>query len=127
MEKLTILFFIFECCDIALNRSVKFKDLVYGYAIRWAKNPILFLFTQFNFLFLSFCIFGLEIRSGILYILYTLYFFDSCYKVYLSQKIINDELSRDLEFMLNSGYEIQIWQRFIFSLSMSAIFYLSIY
>ncbi|PSM52281.1 putative membrane protein [Campylobacter blaseri] len=126
MGNLVILFFIFECLDVALNNSTKFKDLIYGYARRWAKNPIFFLLTQFNFLFLSFCIFGLGINSGLLYLLYLLYMFDSGYKVYLSHNVINNNLNKDLEMLLNSGYTIEIWQRFLFAFCMSGVFYLSL-
>lgn len=126
MKSLVIIFFIFECLDIFLNKSENLQGLILSYAKKWQKSPFLFLTTQFNFLFLSFCIFCLNLKSPILITLYFLYLFDSLCKAYFCAKISKGELKDDIKFFLSSDVRIPLQTRFIFSLSVSFLFYLGL-
>lgn len=126
MKSLVIIFFIFECLDIFLNKSENLQGLILSYAKKWQKSPFLFLITQFNFLFLSFCIFCLNLKSPILIILYFLYLFDSLCKAYFCAKISKGELKDDIKFFLSSDVRIPLKTRFIFSLSVTFLFYLGL-
>ena len=126
MKSLVIIFFIFECLDIFLNKSENLQGLILSYAKKWQKSPFLFLITQFNFLFLSFCIFCLNLKSPILITLYFLYLFDSLCKVYFCAKISKGELKDDIKFFLSSDVRIPLQTRFIFSLSVTFLFYLGL-
>lgn len=126
MKSLVIIFFIFECLDIFLNKSENLQGLILSYAKKWQKSPFLFLITQFNFLFLSFCIFCLNLKSPILIILYFLYLFDSLCKAYFCAKISKGELKDDIKFFLSSDVRIPLKTRFVFSLSVTFLFYLGL-
>ncbi len=126
MKSLVIIFFIFECLDIFLNKSENLQGLILSYAKKWQKSPFLFLTTQFNFLFLSFCIFCLNLKSPILITLYFLYLFDSLCKAYFCAKISKGELKDDIKFFLSSDVRIPLQTRFIFSLSVTFLFYLGL-
>lgn len=126
MKSLVIIFFIFECLDIFLNKSENLQGLILSYAKKWQKSPFLFLITQFNFLFLSFCIFCLNLKSPILITLYFLYLFDSLCKAYFCAKISKGELKDDIKFFLSSDVRIPLKTRFIFSLSVTFLFYLGL-
>ena len=126
MKSLAIIFFIFECLDIFLNKSENLQGLILSYAKKWQKSPFLFLITQFNFLFLSFCIFCLNLKSPILITLYFLYLFDSLCKAYICEKISKGELRDDIKFFLSNDVKIPLQTRFIFSLSVTFLFYLGL-
>lgn len=126
MKSLAIIFFIFECLDIFLNKSDNLQGLILSYVKKWQKSPFLFLIAQFNFLFLSFCIFCLNLKSPILITLYFLYLFDSLCKVYFCAKISKGELKEDIKFFLSSDVRIPFQTRFIFSLSVTFLFYLGL-
>lgn len=126
MKSLVIIFFIFECLDIFLNKSENLQGLILSYAKKWQKSPFLFLTTQFNFLFLSFCIFCLNLKSPILITLYFLYLFDSLCKAYFCAKIYKGELNDDIKFFLSNDVKIPLQTRFIFSLSVTFLFYLGL-
>ncbi|MCZ6155282.1 hypothetical protein O6B72_00410 [Campylobacter ureolyticus] len=126
MKSLVIIFFIFECLDIFLNKSENLQGLILSYAKKWQKSPFLFLTIQFNFLFLSFCIFCLNLKSPILITLYFLYLFDSLCKAYFCAKISKGELKDDIKFFLSSDVRIPLQTRFIFSLSVTFLFYLGL-
>lgn len=126
MKSLVIIFFIFECLDIFLNKSENLQGLILSYAKKWQKSPFLFLTTQFNFLFLSFCIFCLNLKSPILITLYFLYLFDSLCKAYFCAKISKGELKDDIKFFLSNEVKIPLQTRFIFSLSVTFLFYLGL-
>lgn len=126
MKSLVIIFFIFECLDIFLNKSENLQGLILSYAKKWQKSPFLFLTTQFNFLFLSFCIFCLNLKSPILITLYFLYLFDSLCKAYFCAKISKGELRDDIKFFLSNDVKIPLQTRFIFSLSVTFLFYLGL-
>lgn len=97
-----------------------------GYVRRWSETPILFLFTQFNFIYLSFCIFALNLQSFIIISLYFLYIIDAIYKVYIATKISKNEISEELQIMLKSNIKIDLKMRILFSLSLATIFYLGL-
>ncbi|MCZ6133300.1 hypothetical protein [Campylobacter ureolyticus] len=126
MKSLAIIFFIFECLDIFLNKSENLQGLILSYAKKWQKSPFLFLITQFNFLFLSFFIFCLNLKSPILITLYFLYLFDSLCKAYFCAKISKGELNDDIKFFLSNEVKIPFQTRFIFSLSVTFLFYLGL-
>lgn len=126
MKSLAIIFFIFECLDIFLNKSDNLQGLILSYVKKWQKSPFLFLIAQFNFLFLSFCIFCLNLKSPILITLYFLYLFDSLCKVYFCAKISKGELKEDIKFFLSNDVKIPLQTRFIFSLSVTFLFYLGL-
>ena len=126
MKSLAIIFFIFECFDIFLNKSENLQGLILSCAKKWQKSPFLFLITQFNFLFLSFCIFCLNLKSPILITLYFLYLFDSLCKAYFCAKISKGELRDDIKFFLSNDVKIPLQTRFIFSLSVTFLFYLGL-
>lgn len=126
MEILVGLFFIFECLDIFLNKSENLQALILSYAKRWQKSPLLFLLTQFNFLFLSFCVFYLNLQRYLMLTLYFLYGLDCLYKIYLCSKISKNEVDDDLKLFLSLDIKIPLQTRLIFSLSVSLLFYLAI-
>ena len=126
MKSLAIIFFIFECLDIFLNKSENLQGLILSYVKKWQKSPFLFLTTQFNFLFLSFCIFCLNLKSPILITLYFLYLIDSLCKAYFCAKISKGELKDDIKFFLSNDVKIPLQTRFIFSLSVTFLFYLGL-
>ncbi|MCR8699844.1 hypothetical protein CUREO4125_05570 [Campylobacter ureolyticus] len=126
MKSLAIIFFIFECLDIFLNKSENLQGLILSYAKKWQKSPFLFLITQFNFLFLSFCIFCLNLKSPVLITLYFLYLFDSLCKAYFCAKTSKGELNDDIKFFLSNEVKIPLQTRFIFSLSVTFLFYLGL-
>ncbi|STA69851.1 Uncharacterised protein [Campylobacter ureolyticus] len=109
-----------------LNKSENLQGLILSYAKKWQKSPFLFLITQFNFLFLSFCIFCLNLKSPILITLYFLYLFDSLCKAYFCAKISKGELNDDIKFFLSNEVKIPFQTRFIFSLSVTFLFYLGL-
>ncbi|CZE47121.1 hypothetical protein [Campylobacter geochelonis] len=126
MGALAILFLLFEICDMVLNPSTSFKELVFGYARRWAKSKAFFLLTQFNFIFLTFCVFGLNLQSTIIIFLYLFYALDSAYKIYLSDKIVKDELNDELKMLLNGDIRITLWQRALLSLGVALLFFMGV-
>lgn len=117
---------MFECFDILLNGSKNFGDLFLGYVKRWNDNPVFFLLTQFNFIFLTFCIFTLGISSFIIVGLYFLYALDVGYKIYISDKISKNQISDELDFMLKNNIEIDKKFRILFSICVSIVFYLGL-
>lgn len=118
---LTLIFIFFEFCDIALNPQTDFKSLVNSYIARYQKSPFLFFATQFNFLFLTFCIFYFGIYA--LFVLYAFYVLDLLTKlIFIKNSFSNDENS-EINQMLDMNFKFTKMQRIFISLACSAVFF----
>ena len=118
---LTLIFLFFEFCDIALNPQTEFKSLVNSYIARYRKSAILFFITQFNFLFLSFCIFYLGIYA--LFVLYAFYILDLLTKLIFIKNSLSNDQNSEFNQMLEMNFKFSKTQRILISLACSAIFF----
>ena len=122
---LTMIFMLFECCDIALNPQNSFAELVNSYIQRYKKSPILFFATQFNFLFLSFCIFYLNKTA--LFVLYAFYILDLLTKLVFIKNSLDVKNDAKFDEILNSNLQISKKIRICVSLACAATFFVLVF
>lgn len=123
---LTLAFLFFEFLDLMLNKSTAFSDLIIGYIRRWIQTPIIFFLTQFNFIYLSFCIFYLNNHSFAIVSLYLLYFSDTVLKIVIASKVNQNKVDSELLKILNNDMKIKIHYRILFSICVSLVFFIGI-
>ncbi|MBO7475881.1 MAG: hypothetical protein J6T36_02995, partial [Campylobacter sp.] len=88
---------------------------------RYQKSPFLFFATQFNFLFLTFCIFYFGIYA--LFVLYAFYVLDLLTKlIFIKNSFSNDENS-EINQMLDMNFKFTKMQRIFILLACSAVFF----
>lgn len=120
---LVLIFLFFEFCDFCLNPQNNLKDLIYSSVSRYAKSKILFFMTQFNFIYLSFCIFYLGFNA--LLFLYLLYVADIITKLIFVKNILGENNAKFDDF-LNSDIKILPRHRILVSLAAGIIFFVLI-
>lgn len=119
--------FIFACCeilDIYFNHKNNVSEMLDGYVQKFKQNSVLFFAMQFNFIFLTFCVFYLQI--GTLFILLIFYFLDVISKIVFIKKIENNDLDDETKRILDNGMEIPLYVRFGLSFMMCYLFYICI-
>lgn len=122
---LTLIFLFFEFCDFWLNKQNNIKDLIYSYVSRYAKSKILFFVTQFNFIYLSFCVFYLGFNS--LLILYLLYVADVLTKLVFIKNILYENNPKSTVYdILNTNLQILPRHRIIVSSAGGILFFVLI-
>lgn len=119
--------FIFACCeilDIYFNHKNNVSEMLGGYVQKFKQNSVLFFAMQFSFIFLTFCVFYLQI--GTLFILLIFYFLDVISKIVFIKKIENNDLDDETKRILDNGMEIPLYVRFGLSFMMCYLFYICI-
>ncbi|MCI6642386.1 MULTISPECIES: hypothetical protein [Campylobacter] len=119
--------FIFACCeilDIYFNHKNNVSEMLDGYVQKFKQNSVLFFAMQFSFIFLTFCVFYLQI--GTLFILLIFYFLDVISKIVFIKKIENNDLDDETKRILDNGMEIPLYVRFGLSFMMCYLFYICI-
>lgn len=118
---------IFACCeilDIYFNYKNNVSEMLDGYVQKFKQNSVLFFAMQFSFIFLTFCVFYLQI--GTLFILLIFYFLDVISKIVFIKKIENNDLDDETKRILDNGMEIPLYVRFGLSFMMCYLFYICI-
>lgn len=121
---LTILFFINELLDIYLNNQSNLLNLMLSYFLRFKRSIFLFFITQFNFIFLTFCIFYLNITNSSMLGIWICYLADVFVKIYFIKKFSNGiELKKVYAL---KAINLTPTSRVIISFIMSICFYYSL-
>ena len=118
---------IFACCEILniyFNHKSNVSEMLDGYVQKFKQNSVLFFAMQFSFIFLTFCVFYLQI--GTLFILLIFYFLDVIIKIVFIKKIENNDLDDETKRILDNGMEIPLYVRFGLSFMMCYLFYICI-
>lgn len=121
---LTIIFFLNELFDIYLNNKSNLLDILLSYFIRFKRSQILFFITQFNFIFLNFCVFALGIDNFSMVCLCVCYWVDCLIKIYYIHKFSNK--IEFVKLISLRSIHISLYQRIFISFVSSLCFYSSL-
>ncbi len=106
MESLFIIFICLELFEFFWQKGDSIREFVQNLFSIYDTSLIFFISLHVSFFFVLFCIFALNMTSGILFFIAFFKFADISTKIYILHKIQNAQPLGEIEFILKTNYPL---------------------